>query len=297
MFPVNGFPSELEIVDIDEKYKDGIAVVTHCFYEPQALTHGWTVFSSSTSITLLTRIHTRAYIHGTSSEKRHTLECIAQVVYLLRIIGEVQNLSNGVITLYCNNKGTTRLLRSLKYQSVSTSLDDDGDLLTEIRYQLKHLEKLAQISFRYCDLEAKIGDEIPRQFISDLGTEFNPHRAALSFPLPVATFVNPPHNAVQLHLNGLPLLSKVKGTLRHELYKASLQVTICKQEGWTDYQFNQVDWSAHEYAFQSTWSAKRITYTKLVHNLLNTNVKNKQFYGKSDLCPCCHYKSCNRWVT
>ena len=96
---------------------------------------------------------------------------------------------------------------------------------------------------------------------------------------------------MQLYLNGHPLLSKVKSTLRRELYKASLQATISKQEGWTDYLFNQVDWSAHEYAFQSTWSAKRITHTKLVHNLLNTNVKNKQFYGKSDLCPCCNQTS------
>ncbi len=100
MFPVDGFPSETEIVDVVEKYKDGIAVVTRCFYEPPALTHGWTVFSSSTSIKLLTRIHTRAYIHGASSEKRHTLECIVQVVYLLRIIGEVHNLSNGVINFF-----------------------------------------------------------------------------------------------------------------------------------------------------------------------------------------------------
>jgi hypothetical protein len=183
------------------------------------------------------------------------------------------------------------LLGSLKYRNVSTSLDDDGDLLTEMSYQLKLLEKLARISFRYCDLDAKTGNEIPKQFNSDLGTDFNPHRAALSFPLPVATFVNPPNNAVQLYLNGHPLLSKVKSTLRRELYKASLQATICKQEGWTDYQFNQVDWSAHEYAFQSTWSAKRITYTKLLHNLLNTNVKNRQFYGKSDLCPCCNHNS------
>jgi hypothetical protein len=291
MFPVDGFPTEREIVDIVETYKDGIAVVTRCLYEPPALTHGWTVFSSSTTIKLITRIHTRAYIHGVSSEKRNTLECIVQVVYLLRVIGEVHNLSNGTIIFFCTNKSTARLLSSLKYRNVSASLDDDGDLLTEMSYQLKLLEKLAQISFRYCDLDVKTGDEIPKQFIGDLGTKFNPHRAALSFPLPVDTFVNPPNNAVQLHLNGHPLLSKVKSTLRRELYKASLQATISKQEGWTDYQFNQVDWSAHEYAFQSTWSAKRITYTKLVHNLLNTNVKNKKFYGKSDLCPCCNQTS------
>ena len=67
------------------------------------------------------------------------------------------------------------------------------------------------------------------------------------------------------------------------MYRASVQVTICKQEGWSTHQFNQVDWLAHEFAFQSTWSSKWVTFTKLVHNLLNTNEQNYRFYGKSEM--------------
>jgi len=39
------------------------------------------------------------------------------------------------------------------------------------------------------------------------------------------------------------------------------------------------------------WSCTRITYTKLSHKLLNTNVQNHRFYGKSDRCPCCNILS------
>ncbi len=102
-------------------------------------------------------------------------------------------------------------------------------------------------------------------------------------PCPSSPLRNPPQNAVQLYYNGRPLLPKIRSTLHSDMYRASVRVTICKQEGWSTHQFNQVDWLAHEFAFQSTWSSKRVTYTKLVHNLL----KNYRFYGKSELCPCC----------
>jgi hypothetical protein len=101
-------------------------------------------------------------------------------------------------------------------------------------------------------------------------------------------YINPPHNAVWISYGGHPLLTKIQSTICHDLYSSSIQATICKQEGWTLTQFNQIDWPAHEFAFLRTWSTKRIAYTKLSHKLLNTNVQNKKFYGKSDLCPCCN---------
>jgi hypothetical protein len=175
----------------------------------------------------------------------------------------------------------------LRYHNVTSALDDDGDVITEIKYQLKKVEKIATMNFRYCNLESKTGDDIPRQFVNELGNAFNSHQADLTVPLPALPFMNPPHNAVHLRLNGQPLLTQIRKTLRCALYRTSIRATICKQEGWSTHQFNQVDWSAHEFAFQQTWSSKRIIYTKLAHNLLNTSMQNYKFYGKSALCPCC----------
>jgi len=240
MFPADGLPSEVDIAGIVEAYATGLSVVTRCFYDPQALTHGWTVFSTLTSVKLFTVVHSRAPVPVFSSERRHILECIVQAIYSLRVIVEVHNLSGGMIVFHSNSKGTTRLLSSIKYQNVSTALDDHSDVLTELKYQLKHLVRSTTITFKYCDLEAKTGDGIPRQFVSDLGSDFNLHHADLPLPLPELPLENPPHNAVQLYYNGRPLLSKIRSTLRSNMYRASVRVTICKQEGWSTHQFNQV---------------------------------------------------------
>jgi len=184
MFPADGLPSEVDIAGIVEAYATGLSVVTRCFYDPQALTHGWTVFSTLTSVKLFTVVHSRAPVPVLSSERRHILECIVQAIYSLRVIVEVHNLSGGMIVFHSNSKGTTRLLSSIKYQNVSTALDDHSDVLTELKYQLKHLVRSPTITFKYCDVEAKTGDGIPRQFVSDLGSDFNLHHADLPLPLP-----------------------------------------------------------------------------------------------------------------
>ena len=177
MFPVGGLPSELDIAGIVEAYATGLSVVTRCFYDPQELTHGWTIFSNLTSVKLFTIVHSRAPISEHSFERQHILECIVQAICSLRVIVEVNTLSGGTIVLHSNRKGITRLLTGIKYRNVSTALEDHIDVLTELQYQLKHLKRTTAITFKYCNLEAKTGDDIPRQFVSDLGSDFNLHPA------------------------------------------------------------------------------------------------------------------------
>jgi hypothetical protein len=241
MFPAGSFPSSLEVANIVEEYTQGISIVTRSFYDPLALTQGWTVYSTTSSLKLYTNIHSKQFTPSVSTEKRQLLECICHVIFTLRVIGEVHSLSGGTITLYCNSKGTTRLLRRLRYQNITSALDDDGDVITEIKYQLRKVEKIAILNFCHCNLGSKTRDDIPRQLVQELGNAFNSHRADLTFPLPELPFMNPPHNAVHLRLNGKPLLTQVRKTLRCTLYKTSIRTTICKQERWSTHQFNQVD--------------------------------------------------------
>ncbi len=86
-------------------------------------------------------------------------------------------------------------------------------------------------------------------------------------------------------------MSRIIPTIRCALYSTAIRQTICKQENWTEAQITSVDWPAHEVAYRRAWSCTRITYTKLSHKLLNTNVQNHRFYGKSDRCPCCNILS------
>jgi hypothetical protein len=218
LYSLVGYPSAIEVSSIVEEYLQGLSIVTRGFYDPQGITHGWTVYSSQAYSKLFTSIHTRASIEGVSTEKRLSLECIVQAIHCIRVIGEVHGLSDGKITLFLNSKGIMRLLLGIRYHNVSCAIADNCDLLAELKYQLTCLDKVATIKFSYCDLEAKTGDAIPRQYISDLGADFNPHRVALSFPLLELQYINPPHNAVQLFYNGQPFLTKVKSTLRQDMY-------------------------------------------------------------------------------
>jgi hypothetical protein len=125
------------------------------------------------------------------------------------------------------------------------------------------------------------------QEVDSLALVLNDHKERLSLPLPPFKYVNPPNNDVTLYYQGRPLVSKIVPALRRALYSTALCQTICKQETWTDGQFDAVDWPALELAFLRTLSCKHITYSKLSNKLLSTNVQNKKFYNKSDKCPSC----------
>jgi hypothetical protein len=57
--------------------------------------------------------------------------------------------------------------------------------------------------------------------------------------------------------------------------------------GWNINIFNRVDWDSHHRAFRRLTRFQRISVTKLVHQLSNTNRQNKLLYDKPDMCPCC----------
>jgi hypothetical protein len=149
-----------------------------------------------------------------------------------------------------------------------------------LQYQWRRFTKLSTMQSFYCDLTSTKGNAKAKQHLERLGSDFNSFWEGADYTAQSVEYINPPHNAVQIGYGGCPLLKKIRSTIRRDLSLPSLQATICKQEGWTTAQFNYIDWSAHEYAFLKTWSSKRITYAKLAHKLVNTNVQSKKYYGK-----------------
>ncbi len=51
--------------------------------------------------------------------------------------------------------------------------------------------------------------------------------------------------------------------------------------------FHKIDWEAYRKALSRKSRNHRISWIKLSHRLVNTNVQNKKYYNKSDTCPCC----------
>jgi hypothetical protein len=95
-----------------------------------------------------------------------------------------------------------------------------------------------------------------------------------------------PHSAVTISLSRRPILTDAIPVIHHNLHSKPIQESICKRERWSSTNFHSVDWEAHE-SFRLAHSCQRITYTKIAHNLLNTNRQNSLFYGGSSLFPGC----------
>ncbi len=75
--------------------------------------------------------------------------------------------------------------------------------------------------------------------------------------------------------------------IRFQLHAEPLVTTICKETKWSHSTFYSVHWEAYGKAFQNLPRGKQISYSKLTHGIINTNVQNSRFYKLSDTCPSC----------
>jgi hypothetical protein len=201
------------------------------------------------------------------------------------------HIAGGSFTPYCLSKSLTHQLNSLKYTSVTAALIDISHLLCKYRQQLLILEHHCTIDVKFLNFADEFDTSQPHCEQESLAAVITEQQELISLPLPQLEYINPPHNDILLYHEGRPLVSKIALIIKCALYSTAIRHTICKQENWTEVQFSSVDWPAHEVAYWLAWSCTRITYTKLSHKLLNTNVQNHRFYGKSHQCPCCNVLS------
>jgi len=273
---------------VPEGESSDISAVTRVLYDPPQLIISWTLFKPGGY--KYSGVASRGITERISSEKRLALEGLLAVTFLVAELCRTVATSKGVLTLYCLAKRVTKQLRSLKYESVTTALLDHYDLFTEFKFQIKSLERYGGIHIKYLDYGDDKDTSQQYNEVGLLSAIIADHQDSLS-PLPPQPYISPPNDAVTLYYQGKLLVSRVVPTLCFSLYSEALKKTVCKQERWTEVQFDSVDWPALEQALLSTWSCKRISYTKLSNKLFNTNAQNKKFYGESDLCPCCQLLS------
>jgi hypothetical protein len=207
LFLASATPSDAGIANLVNELPNGVSIATHSFLDNQEVLHGWIVYSSNTSSRLISGIVSRELDPGVSSEQRSLLESIVQVLYLLRTILQVHQMSGCKLSLFCSSKSTTRLLCNLHYRNVWSSLDDNGDLIAELQYQQKQLEKLSSLQFTHCDLTSTKCNGVAKQHMEDLGSEFNSFRMSAAYSPRSVPYINPPHNAVLMSYGGHPLLT------------------------------------------------------------------------------------------
>jgi len=281
-------PPEEELIAIAEACKTALYAVSCTHWDSLEIAYSWAFLSQQPSGILLNGAATCAVVPHVSTVKRVKLEGILHILFILQTVCAFHTVTTGNITVLCFSKGITNLLQWVRYRGVSSALNDNDDIITAIRHYLGKFASGIAVSFTHYDLSKPSHDvAFATKSIQDLPDLITSTKEAMQDLPSSREYLPPPHSEVTFQFNGLPLTARIRSTLHRALYENQILATICKQEGWMELLFHQVDWGACKYAMQQTWSCKWIAYTKLSHKLLNTNVQNKKFYGKSNLCPCC----------
>jgi hypothetical protein len=112
--------------------------------------------------------------------------------------------------------------------------------------------------------------------------------AALRAPHKTFSEVSPPSSLVILR-QGHVIMSHWQAILQEHAHAEPLRQTICKNNHWTEDQFDMVDWAALNSCLKHYSRSRLLSRCKLLHGLLNTNKQNKKFYKSPTQCPhCCH---------
>jgi hypothetical protein len=189
--------------------------------------------------------------------------------------------------MYSDCEKAVRKITGTNYKGIADHLEPESDLLQEARSLYKNLP--IKISLQWVDGHSS-GDALT------IGQKLNhqAHQLAYNYlknPDPVFSpsykVITPPSEKVSVYYNNSTLTSKLFQTIHHQLHSAPLITTICKEANWDIKTFRMVDWSSFGKAFQQLPKSKQISYSKLTHGIINTNVQNYKFYGLTALCPCC----------
>ncbi len=244
-------------MNLAKECPSGISVLYHSDFDQERISYGWTILSSTSSMILFTGVVSRGFTPDVSSMKHTEIKALLHVVYNLLCVHQSFSIQDSKIDLYCLSTSAMRLACGLLYRSVSSALADHGDLLAELTFSFRKLCPISTINNHYLDISNSKSAPIPLQHIQTLDEDIESHRTLHEEPLPPQTYLHPPHNAVQLSYKNKPLLTRIKSTLRNDLYSSAIQQTICKQENWSATQFHDIDWPAHGYTFHGAWSTKK----------------------------------------
>jgi hypothetical protein len=93
-----------------------------------------------------------------------------------------------------------------------------------------------------------------------------------------------PNYEIHLLYDGSTITTRLYHIMSQQLHKTAIKEYIKKKSGWTNRDFSQVNWDAHDMAFKQLTRGNQIMVAKLIYNIVNTNKQNHQFYGKSSFC-------------
>jgi len=222
------------------------------------------------------------------SSYRSELCGILAILYIVQRVCHSHRITSGTLHMYCDNKSALLKTVTTGPRGISPFFSADYDLITLIRLQTT----LLSISV--------VGEWVKGHFtgerreykhdLNDCADRLAANAARIMPPpfLTRSTVDGPPGYRVRLSNRRGIIHSKYYQMLAQAHHSQPLVDYILRKTGWSKSTFNRVDWDSHHRAFRRLTRFQRISTTKLVHNLMNTNRQNNLFYGMSNSCPGCN---------
>jgi hypothetical protein len=223
-----------------------------------------------------------------SSPYRSELSGLAAILYLIQCICLHQSITSGNITLYCDNSGALCNVFRRRYKGITQFLHTDSDLVQlaisllveiPIKVQAKWVKGQSTATKKTLpETLNTIADKLAGSYVKLPDRNFRP------IALPLAH----PNYKIRLLYKDSTITTKLYHTLHTAQHSDSLRNHIIGKANWSPQVFNMADWDAHERSYKCLTRHQKITTSKLLHQLVNTNRQNRLYYGESDKCPCCN---------
>jgi len=224
------------------------------------------------------------------SPYRTELGGILALLYLLNVIVRCNELREGTVTLFCDNKtALENVFDENPKRGIYPMLAADYDFIVIARKLVKATPitiNHRHVKGHYTGDERRVEhdlndlvDTMSKKFRRAPPRGFTQKSLSLIHELQTAALIS----------EGAIVTSKLRKTIYHNMFASGLKETIQKHTGWSDRQFTSVDWDAHDIVFRSYSKSKRIGVCKSIHGLWHTGAQKVLFGIDADgKCPCCN---------
>ncbi len=221
------------------------------------------------------------------SSYRSELGGILSVLYIVHRICQSYNISAGKVVLYCDNKGALRNAFKDNPPGISPTSAADYDILRLARRYIQLIP--VSISGEWVKGHYNGKDKAFKHEMNDLADSLaNEHMSNQQAPFKTLRCPLPyPDYRARLVVDKSVVTSKLNLTIYTAVHEHNIIQHILKKTNWTQAQFSSVNFNAFEQAYKRLSRQQRISTSKLIFTLANTNRQNNLYYGSSSLCPGC----------
>jgi ribonuclease HI len=201
---------------------------------------------------------------------RAELSGIIATLYLVYRLCQYYQITEGAMTLYCDNKGApNNAFKGIK-PGITPYFNTDHDLIDLAQALLTLIPIVVSTSWVKGHYTGKarlyqhdLNDTADR-IAGEYQKQQTPH-FTIRKPLPT------PNYRIRLLYNASGLTAKVQSTIVSSLHGGNIERHIMRKANWTRTVFNKIHWDAHRRAFKRLPRYSQHSTAKLIQGLINTN--------------------------